>query len=95
MNNFYIEKSIVVNIDTSDSCEINAVIEAASENIIQLDIEDGSFRDSYEGDYTITPSSSSQELICKNKLMSQNVEVLAIPFSSVSNESGGRTISIG
>ena len=45
--------------------------------------------DIYEGEYTITPKAGrSQTLETKNKMMSNNLTVLEIPFFETSNENG-------
>lgn len=49
----------------------------------------------YEGDYEITPSVESQEMLTKNKMMDKDVTIKAIPYAEVSNTSGGCTILIG
>lgn len=49
----------------------------------------------YEGAYKVTPSVSNQTLETANKLMQSNVIVEEIPYAEVSNNSGGKTASIG
>lgn len=49
---------------------------------------------SYEGDYIVTPRIHAQTLNTKNKLMKDNVSVLAIPYYETSNLSG-KTVYIG
>lgn len=49
----------------------------------------------YEGDYVITPSIGEKTMATKNKVMKDNVTILAIPFYNVSNQSGGTTAYIG
>ena len=48
----------------------------------------------YEGDYEITPKVSQQEFETKNKRMKEDLTVLAIPYSQVSNPQGGLTVNI-
>lgn len=48
----------------------------------------------YEGDYTVTPKVSEQELQTKNKMMKENVTIEQIPFHEFSNETG-TTVVIG
>ena len=50
--------------------------------------------DSYDDDYIITPHVYAQTLNTKNKLMKDNVSVLAIPYYETSNLSG-KTVYIG
>ena len=49
----------------------------------------------YEGAYKVTPKVTSQSLPTKNKAMTQDIVVEAIPFYVVSNFSGGKTANIG
>ena len=49
----------------------------------------------YEGSYKVTPAVSSQTLDTSNKLMQADVLVEKIPYAEVSNNSGGKTASIG
>ena len=67
---------------------------------ISLDVNDGSIDlakqlDPYTGSYVVTPSSVEQVLATKQKRMTNDVTVLEIPFSSVSNIYGGNTVTIG
>lgn len=49
----------------------------------------------YEGSYQVTPAVSSQTLDTSNKLMQADIVVEKIPYTEVSNNSGGTTASIG
>lgn len=49
----------------------------------------------YEGDCEITPKFEKQTLKTKNLLMNEDVTVLEIPVTRVTNTSGGTTIIIG
>lgn len=49
----------------------------------------------YEGSYIVTPSVSNQTLDTANKLMQSDVIIEEIPYAEVSNNSGGKTASIG
>ena len=51
--------------------------------------------DTYEGEYIVIPSSASQTLDTGHKLLINDVTVTAIPYTEVSNTSGGYTVSIG
>lgn len=51
--------------------------------------------DAYEGDYEVTPRIDSQTLETAGKRMKDNVQIKAIPFFDVSNNSGGSTVYIG
>ena len=48
----------------------------------------------YEGDYEIVPKSTAQTLATKNKRMSKDVTVTAIPYTETSNDNG-TTVYIG
>lgn len=50
--------------------------------------------ETYEGDYTVIPKVSEQELQTKNKMMKDNVTIQQIPFHEFSNETG-TTVVIG
>ena len=52
-------------------------------------------RDTYEGDYAVTPSTSEQRLATANKVLEQDVVIKEIPYSEVSNLAGGNTVYIG
>lgn len=49
----------------------------------------------YEGSYKVTPSVSNQTLDTANKLMKSDVIIEEIPYAEVTNNSGGKTASIG
>lgn len=51
--------------------------------------------DVYEGAYKVIPSVSSQTLETSHKLMQSDVVVEEIPYAEVTNNSGGKTASIG
>lgn len=51
--------------------------------------------DAYEGDYEVTPQIDPQTLETAGKRMKDNVQIKAIPFFDVSNNSGGSTVYIG
>lgn len=51
--------------------------------------------DTYDGDYVVIPSAYEQTLDTDHKLMTDDVTVTAIPYTEVSNMSGGYTVSIG
>lgn len=50
--------------------------------------------ETYEGDYTVIPKVSEQEMQTKNKMMEDNVIIQKIPFYEFSNETG-KTVVIG
>lgn len=49
----------------------------------------------YEGPYEATPTVSGLTLATRRRSMSKDVSVEPIPIGSVSNTSGGRTVTIG
>lgn len=51
--------------------------------------------ESWNGNYSITPSVTSQILDTKSKIMRDNLIINEIPYSEVSNTSGGNTVHIG
>ena len=50
--------------------------------------------EAYDGPYSVTPSVESKTLATKDKLMTDDVTVLAVPVYRVSNTSGGTTVYI-
>ena len=64
---------------------------------LELDISDGSggMLPPYEGEYVITPKPFTEQVLeTKNKSMSDDVTVLEIPYSEVTNPEGGKTVNI-
>jgi len=49
----------------------------------------------YEGEYSITPQVNEQTLLTAQKYMDADVKIEKIPYSEVSNNSGGKTATIG
>ena len=49
----------------------------------------------YEGDYIVTPKVDQQKLDTKGTIMRDDVIIEEIPYAEVSNNSGGKTASIG
>lgn len=49
----------------------------------------------YTGDYEVTPKVESQTMHTKDKHMTDDVKINAIPYFEVSNNAGGITIYIG
>lgn len=73
----------------------NAVIQACIDKVNNLiSAEDGRLPD-YEGEYTIIPSVEEQTMQTKNKTMTNDVTIMAIPYAEVSNSTGGKTVTIG
>lgn len=77
------------------ACEIKT--ELTTSDILlegQLDIGSGGRLPNYEGSYSVTPKTYEQTLETKNKSMTDNLVVEEIPYSEVSNPSGGNTVNI-
>lgn len=69
--------------------ESNILINLESDNEITLSLDEGSLPDPYHGEYIVYPKVDvKQKLETKNKSMSDDVTVMEIPNSEVSNESG-------
>lgn len=49
----------------------------------------------YDGEYEVIPKIEQQALLTNHKLMSDDVKILAIPYAEVSNDSNGKTVTIG
>lgn len=49
----------------------------------------------YTGDYTVTPKAHTETILpTKNKHLTEDVQVLEIPYYEVSNAAGGSTVYI-
>lgn len=58
--------------------------------------EDGTLSvTSYKGEYTVTPSVDSQTLETSGQVMTDDLEIGAIPYIEVENPEGGGTVTIG
>lgn len=79
--------------DKGVETDAEAAFDTMAENIGK--IEGGEAGETYDGDYTVTPRVFEQNLATKAKVMADNVTVLAIPYSEVSNSEGGKTVTIG
>ena len=51
--------------------------------------------DPYDGEYAITPKVEAQTMPTKQKVMLDDVTVLAIPYAEVTNNANGQTATIG
>lgn len=49
----------------------------------------------YEGEYEVTPKVTEQTMATKEKVMLEDVTILAIPYYDVGNTAGGSTVFIG
>ena len=56
----------------------------------------GGWYEPYMGNYTVLPKPFEETvLLTKEKVMTDNVRALEIPFAQVSNPQGGKTTTIG
>ena len=51
--------------------------------------------DVYDGEYTLTPETTDQVLLTKEKLLKENVTIKAVQKQIVENSAGGQTVTIG
>ena len=51
--------------------------------------------DVYDGEYTLTPETTDQVLLTKEKLLKENVTIKAVQKQIVENPAGGQTVTIG
>lgn len=58
-------------------------------------IQGGGDYEIYEGTFIFEPSTTDQVLETANKLLTANLTISAIPYSEVTNETSGKTITIG
>ena len=49
----------------------------------------------YEGSYEIRPKVWEQAMLTKGKLMLEDVKIQEIPYQEVTNQTGGKTATIG
>ena len=71
---------------------------ASNEMTIEIGVADGGGGKlpTYDGEYLVTPKPfTDQVLATKNKSLIDDVTVLEIPYSEVSNPEGGITANIG
>ena len=73
----------------------NAIIQACIDKVNNLSIPEAVELPEYEGEYIITPSVEQQTMQTKNKAMNNDVTILAIPYAEVTNNTGGKTVTIG
>ena len=62
---------------------------------IANNLPNGGGGEPYEGDYEIIPKVEPQTMLTKNKVMTDDVTIKAIPIAEVTNETGGKTATIG
>ena len=90
---------MVLDICLCDHNELDIELCERDELNVELNIGSilsGDAKPVYDGEHIITPKKNlQQELETKNHRMNDNILVLEIPYSEVSNESGGTTAIIG
>lgn len=77
-------------------CALELEFDLACEEV-ELTIDDGGSGGSlpyYKGPYTVTPKVDEQSLPTAEKAMSKDVTIEKIPYSEVTNPSGGTTVNI-
>ena len=78
-----------ININFAETTDRFALGFGEIQRVTYLEVE------KYDGDYEVTPKISEQTLATKDKFMSDDVTVKAIPYAEVTNKSGGKTATIG
>ena len=71
----------------NSNAQLTGVVQASSVVVQEPDY--------YEGSYTITPELGAQTLLVKEKTMSNDLQIEAIPYAEVSNSANGITVTIG
>lgn len=86
-------------VEQVSSIELSVVDDQATMDVgfigVERVTEYVSDKDPYEGAYVVVPSTGTQTLDTDNKYMTEDVTIGPIPIASVSNASGGRTVTIG
>ena len=82
-------QGLVIDIDLTSSPSIEMYMSQTVSVMGDLDYP------MYEGPYDATPTVGGLTLATKRRSMSKDVSIEPIPIGSVSNESGGRTVTIG
>lgn len=85
---------LVFTLEDESQLELNSDYE--SELMIEDSYPYGEYHEKFLGPYTVTPFLyDEQELITRDKVMTQNLTVKEIPIVETTNLYGGRTIVIG
>lgn len=72
----------------ANNTDLRECIEAA-ENLLEVT------GTPYNGEYVITPQTEGQTLPTKEKILLEDITIMAIPYAEVANNSGGLTATIG
>lgn len=67
----------------------NVAFRGLQKAVVRADVE------YYEGEYEVMPKSSAQTLRTKEKFLTEDVNIKAIPYSETGNTAGGKTVYIG
>ena len=81
-----IQTSPVISVRIQDSPHINVNVSAITKVLPGGDV--------FSGPYSVVPKVNAQMLNTADKYMAKDVSVDAVPFYSVSNQSGGNTVYI-
>lgn len=49
----------------------------------------------YTGEYEVTPAIEAQTLPTAKKVLEKNLQINGIPYAEVTNQKGGKTVTIG
>lgn len=66
-----------------------------NDNITRIGLNAVGSINSYEGDYVVVPLNEPQTIECGGKKMKEDLLVGSVPYSSIDNSDGGKTITIG
>ena len=86
MENTYCSPGIIVRVDKPPGLSIS---------LDGVTVNKGKKAPIYNGQYEVTPSFENKSLPTAGKLLSRDVTIYEIPVYSVSNPSGGNTVTIG
>lgn len=89
--------SLSASVDLSGLIAMQSALSGAISAVIEL-VGNVSMPETFErfdGSYTVVPAVAAKSLQTKDRLMSDDVTVTAIPYYEVSNPQGGSTIVIG
>lgn len=86
MIRIHIQTAPVISVRIQDSPRINVNVSAITKVLPEGDV--------FSGPYSVVPKVNAQTLNTADKYMAKDVSVEAVPFYSVSNQSGGNTVYI-
>ena len=81
-----IHTALDISVRIQDSPHINVNVSAITKILPEGDV--------FSGPYNVVPKVNAQTLETADKYMAKDVSVEAVPFYSVSNQSGGNTVYI-